>query len=272
MPPQRATLVLLPLALTLLGCPRRPVDFGKDGEPRTAEELLARVAWAEKQVFSLKGEAKLTVDSPQGKGSTGLFVAVTHPALIHLEQLDFFGRPQGVLVTDGDRFGLYLAQDGRYLRGPATPANLGRFLPLVMPPAELAAVLLGRAPRIPADGLDFRFDDALGVFVATLRRGEVKQTIHVQPPSYRVVKSTAENLNAYDLTFADLAVFGEATLPKAATLDARGAKTVVELSWKEVEVNQAPDLSLFDLEPPDGMPVVDVDARGATLSEEAPAP
>ncbi len=265
--PRRATLILLPLALALAGCPRRPVDFGKDGEPRTAEELLARVAWAEKQVFSVKGEAKLTVESPQGKGVVGLFAAVTHPALIHLEQLDFFGRPQGVLVTDGDRFSLFLAQDGRALQGPATPANLGRFLPLVMPPAELAAVLLGRAPRITADALEFRFDDALGVFVATLQRGEVRQTLHVQPPSYRVVKSTAENLNAYDLTFGDLAVMGEATMPRHLTLDARGAKTALELTWKDVAVNEAPDLSLFDLEPPEGVPVDEVDARGAVTRE-----
>lgn len=264
-------LSLLLVAAALAGCPRRPVDFGAEGQPRTAEELLARVAWAEQQVFSVKGEAKLSVDSPQGKGATGLFVAVTHPALIHLEQLDFFGRPQSVLVTDGERFGLYLAQEGRYLRGPATAANLARFLPVVLPPAELAAVLLGRAPRIPADTRDFRFDDALGQFVVTITRGRVKQTLHVEAPSYRVTHSRAENLDAYELTFSEFSLWGGQTLPRTTALHVRSAKTEVELTWKDLDVNQAPDLSLFELDPPVDVPVFDVDGRGAPIAApEAP--
>lgn len=266
--PQRLTWLFI--SLSLLACPRRPIDFGRDGEPRTAEELLARVNYAEAQIVSLKGDARLGVDSPQGKGSVTLFAAVTHPAYIHLEQLDFFGRPQGVLVTDGTRFGLYNSQDGKYYRGPASPANLGRFLPLVMPPAELASVLLGRAPRIPVDALAMRFDDRLQLFVLTITRGNVKQTLHVQPPSYRVVKSTAENLNVYELAFGELSPFGGATLPKTINLDAKSSKTALELVWKEVAVNEAPDMTLFELEPPEGVPVVEVDANGDAATPGAP--
>ena len=266
--PQRFPLVLISALLTLTACPKRIADFGKDGEPRSAEELLRRINVAESQIHSLKGDAKLIVDAPQGKGAVSLFAAVTHPAFIHIEQLDFFGRPQGVLVTDGTRFGLYMAQDGKYYRGPATPTNLSRFLPLVMPPAELAAVMLGRAPRIPPEALEMRFDDAKQQLVLIITRGKVKQTLHVQPPSYRVVKSTAENANAYDLEFSDLSTENGVTLPKHAALDARTVKTSVELVWKDVTVNEAPDLTLFEFEPPEGIPVVEVDANGVQLSPE----
>lgn len=261
---QRFALLLLPALF--MGCPPRRVDFGKDGAPTSAQDLLARVKLAESQIFSMKGDGRLGVDSPQGKGSVTLFAAVQHPAFIHIEQLDFFGKPQGVFVTDGEQFGLYTAQDGKYFRGPATAANLSRFLPIVMPPAELASVMLGRAPRIPIDQLEMRFDDALQLFVLTLHRGKVRQILHVQPPSYRVVKSTAENLNAYELEFSDLATFNPDTqpviAPRSAVLDAKSAKTRVELVWKEVAVNEAPDLTLFDFEPPEGVPVVEVDANG----------
>ena len=262
MVPQRLSLLLISAALVLTACPKRIADFGKDGEPKTPQELLRRIEVAESQIYSLKGDAKLIVDAPQGKGAVSLFAAVTHPAYIHIEQLDFFGRPQGVLVTDGTRFGLYLQQDGKYYRGPASPANLSRFLPLVMPPAELAAVMLGRAPRIPPDSLEMRFDDQRQQLVLVLTRGKVRQTLHVQPPSYRVVKSTAENLDAYDLEFGDIVAENGVTLPRHAALDARSAKTSVELIWKEVAINEAPDLTLFDFEPPDGVPVVEVDANG----------
>jgi hypothetical protein len=263
MVPQRRTLLFLPVVLAIsTGCPKRIVDFGKDGEPRSAEELLKRITFAESQIYALKGDARLGVDSPQGKGSVTLFAAVAHPAFIHLEQLDFFGRPQGVLVTDGTRFGLYNSQDGKYYRGPASPANLGRFLPVVMPPKELAAVMLGRAPRIPVDSLEMRFDDGKQLLVLVINRGKVRQTLLVQPPSYRVVKSTAENLTAYDLSFGDIVTENGVTLPKEAHLDAKIAKTSVDLIWKDVAINEAPDLTLFEMEPPEGVEVIEVDANG----------
>jgi hypothetical protein len=247
----------------LLGCPRGPINFGKDGEARTAEELLKRVAQAESQVVTIKGDGNLFVDSPQGKGSVALFVAVSHPAYIHIEQLDFFNRPQGVLVTDGKSFGLYDAKEGKYYRGPASPANLARFLPVVLPPEELAALMLGRAPRLPPDDAELSVDDKLGVYVLTLKKGGVTQTLHVQPPSNRVVKSTVTGIAAYDVEFSDIADYGALTLPKHAKLTAASAKTTVELSWKDLAVNEPPDLTLFDLSPPEDIPVIDVDAQGA---------
>lgn len=264
---QHRALALLPLAMLLAACPRVPIDFGKDGEPKSAEELLKRVAQAEAQIVTLKGDGKLGVDAPQGKGSVTLFVAVTHPSNIHLEQLDFFGRPQGVLVTDGERFGLYNGQDAKYYRGPASPANLGRFLPVVMPPAELAALLLGRAPRIPAESSEMTFDDKGGVFVLTLKRGAIVQTVHVKPPTYRVVKSSVVGLKAYDVEFDDIGVYGAVSIPKKAKLVAASAKTTVELTYKEITINEPPDLTLFDMSPPEGVPVVEVDANGAPLRD-----
>ena len=165
---QRPLLLLLPLVLT--ACPRAAIDFGKDGEARSAEEVLKRVELTESQVIGLKGDARLSVDSPQGKGSVSLFVGVFHPAYIHIEQLDFFGKPQGVMTTDGTNFGLYDAQAGRFLHGPATAPNLGRFLPLVIPPRELASLLLGRAPRIDFESATMSVDAEHRAYVLTLTK------------------------------------------------------------------------------------------------------
>ena len=106
------------------------------------------------------------------------------------------------------------------------------------------------------------FDDPLQQLVLVINRGKARQILHVQPPSYRVVKSTAENLNVYGLEFGDVSSLNGVSLPKRAILDARSAKTRVELVWKDVAVNEAPDLTLFDFEPPEGIAVVEVDANG----------
>jgi hypothetical protein len=254
----------------LAGCPHRVVEYGPEGAPTSAEDVLRRVAAAETSVVGVKGDARLYVEAPQGKGAVGLYLAAQLPSLIHLEQLDFFNRPQGVLVTDGTTVGLYDAQDARYFRGPASPTNLGRFLPLVMPPAELAGLLLGRAPRIHADTSRFSFDPQTGLFVVELQQGGVVQTIKVAPPSYRVVESTVVGLPAYDLRYEELSNLGGTTFPRKLTLDAKLAHTHLELTFKDITLNEAPDLTLFDLSPPDNVPVVEVDARGQPLDAGTP--
>jgi len=268
---QRLAGALVPLALLLSACPVHHIEFGPQGEAKNPAELLKRVALSESTVVGLKGDAKLNVDSPQGKGSVTLFVAVQHPAYLHIEQLDFFGRPQGVLVTDGETFGLYDSQSGQYFKGPASPPNLARFLPVVLPPRELAALLLGRVARVPAEDGEMSMDDKKGVYVLTLKNGPVTQRLEIEPPSYRVVKSTVTGVRAYDVEMGDIADYGAVTLPKRIVLDAPSAKTRVELVYKDVSVNEPPDMTLFDMEPPEDVPVVEVDAAGRTVPS-APAP
>ncbi len=259
-------LVPVALACLLAGCPKR-VDFGKDGPIQDPHALLALTTAAEGRVFSINGDAKIRVDSPQSKGVVSLFVAVSHPALIHLEALNFFGKPQSVLVSDGTRFGLYQEAEGKYYRGPASAENLSRFLPLVLPPAELTALMLGRAPRIPAESMSLRLDTDGRTYLLTLQKAGVTQLLHIDPGSYRVLRSEVKGVNSYDATFANLdALAGGVTYPRKVTLQAPAASITLELLYKNVEVNQTPDLTLYEMEAPANVPIVDVDEQGRVQS------
>ncbi|MCA2980168.1 MAG: DUF4292 domain-containing protein [Myxococcaceae bacterium] len=250
----------------LSGCPRLPpLDYGKGGPARDAADLLKRIEVAEAQVVSVKGDARLVVDAERGKGAVALFVAVLHPARLHLEQLDFFGRPEGVLVTDGDQFGLYDGKQRKYFRGPATAQNLARFLPIALPPRELAALLLGRVPRLPAETTTMSVDEATRRYRLTLTRGAVTQHLEVAPGSHRVTSSRVEGLDTYAVAASELTDFGAATLPRHLVLDVPRARLSVELVYKDVVVNEPPELTLFELEPPEGVPVVEVQADGQVV-------
>ena len=256
------------MLLILAACPPHRVDFGKDGEAKTASGLLKRVELTENSVISIKGDGKLGIDAPAGKGSVTLFVAVVHPASIHIEQLDFFGRPQGVLTTDGENFGLYDGAAGKFFRGPASAANLGRFLPLVIPPRELASLMMGRAPRIPYENATMSFDAERKVYLLKLTRGSVVQNLEVEPGSHRVLKSVITGLNTYDVEFADVETRGAISLPHKVILNAPQAKTRVELTWKDIAINEPPDLTMFDMTPLENVPVVDVDAEGRAVAPQ----
>src|SRR5215472_2607681 len=144
------------LALSL-GCAKR-IDFGPSGEVRSAEELLRLIDLAERQVTSVKGEARLRVSSPSRGGTLNPFVAVAEPDNLHLEALNFFGKPQNILVSSRTRFALLDGEAGKYFRGPASPQNLSRFMPVAVPVPELMSMLLGRAPRIFASSASLTLD------------------------------------------------------------------------------------------------------------------
>lgn len=261
MPPHLRLWLLAALVLT--GCPKKPLDFGPQGEPRSALDLVRRLSFAEAQVLSLKGEAKLKITSTNGSGSAGLFVAVTHPSLIHLEVLDFFGRPQAVLTTDGAIFKLYDAQASKFITGPASPANMAKVVPIVMPPHELAALLLGRVPRIETADTSMRFIDATGRFELTLKGQGIEQIVEVEPPSYRAVSSRFTGVDAYALQFDDVqASPSGAAYPHRAKLSKTSVGTELELKFTDVELNPPADLTLFELEAPPNVPIVPVDAQG----------
>lgn len=256
---QRMRLRLLALVLLLAACPHR-IDYGPSGEPKSAADLLERVRTVEASVIGVKGDSKLKVESPQVNGTVTLFVAVTHPSYVHLEQLDFFGRPQGVLVSDGKTFSLYDGQQNQFFRGPATAQNVGRFIPLSMAPSELASLLMGRAPRLADAEAEMKPDEK--GFVVTLKKGLVTQTLWVSVPRYRVIKSEIRGVRAYDVTFEDFDEAGATNYPRRAILTADEGKIRIELNYKDVVVNEQPDLSLYVLEPPANVPIVDVDEQG----------
>lgn len=246
----------------LSACPPPRIDFGPKGQLDDPEALLKLVAETEARVITLSGEAKVHADTPEAKGAFSMFAAVSRPQLIHLEALDFFGVPQAMLAVNGERFGLYDRQQHRFFRGPASPENVGRFLPIALPPKELVLIMLGSTPRIPHERAELAAEEKCACYVLTLHKGEVTQTLQIHPRSYRVLSSRVRGVDAYDLEFADVGEFGTVSLPRQIILRAEKAKVELDLRYADVTLNEAPDLTLFDLEPPEGAPVVEVDLQG----------
>lgn len=258
MSPERAALMLVP-AILALGCPLPPLDFGERGRAETADELLRRLELSELAVRAVRGEGRLSVDGPDGKGSTGLFVEAVEPSQVHLELLDFFGRPQSVLAIDGDRFGFYDAQAARYLRGPASPENLARVLPVSLPVGELVAILLGRVPRLSAETSELTLDERRGLYLLKLRAARVTQRLEVEPRTTRILRSSVEGSGGYALALDDATPYAGGWFARRVRLEFPGQKVTLELRWQELTFNHHPDPALFEAEPPEGVPVIDLD-------------
>jgi len=253
------------LALSL-ACAKR-IDFGPTGEVRSAEELLRLVDLADSQVTSVKGEARLRLSSPSRSGTLNLFAAVGEPDNLHLEALNFFGKPQSILVSSRMRFELLDGEAGKYFRGPATQENLSRFMPVAVPVPELISMLLGRAPRIFASSASLTLDASSRSYILRLSGNGVEQTLWVDPASHRVIRSEVRGPKGYELSFDDFMDAASTQYPRKSTLVVPSADTRLELKYRDLEVNARLDSSLFELPPPPGMAIIELDEAGNSRSQ-----
>lgn len=254
-------------AFTLGACPRRPIRFGPGGELKDPRAVLAQVDRLSGRVLSLKAEAKVSVTTPRQSGTVGELVAVMRPAALHLETLDFFGKPVAVLASDGARFALFLAAEGQYLVGPATAENVSRLLPIVLEPKEAVMLLLGDVPRIPAEPTRLEIDEAARAYVVTLSHGAIAQRIWVGTEDFRPRRSEIRGAPAYDLQFDVFEETKAMSFPRRLELiavDAGGTPTGTRLSlrYTDLELNPETDLTLFMLPQPPGTTLIEVDEKG----------
>ncbi|WP_338865371.1 DUF4292 domain-containing protein [Myxococcus stipitatus] len=262
------------LVVLCSACPKR-IEFGPEGQLTDADVVYERVRKNQDNVVTLEGDAKLRVESPQQSGTIGMFLAVTRPALLHLETFDFFNRPLASLVADGTRFGLYQTEGNTFYQGPASPQNVSRFLPVILPGEELVAIMLGQVPLIPPERKTLELDAKEGVYVLTLYQGAATQVLQVHPKYLRVVKSEVRGVPGYDLGFGDFLERGGLIFPGKVELVAKQAGTRLELRYQQIKLNGRPDLTLYELTPPEGAKVVEVDEVGRELpagGHESPAP
>jgi hypothetical protein len=265
MPRNRAAVAIFLLACTA-ACPKH-IDFGPSGRIDDAQALLKLISGAEAQVFAVKGEAKLKVHSPRATGAVTVFVAVSRPSLLHVESLDFFGRPQAVLVSDGQRFAFSDTSAGKFYEGPASARNISQLLPIALPPREMVALMLGQAPRIPAQSVQLDVDQAEGMYLLKLDAGPVVQSLWVDPRLHRVVKSQVRGVNAYDVSFADIREESGVTFPASLTLEVGSNESTVELRYTDYTLNESPDLGMFQIGPAPGAAIIQVDEEGRTVAD-----
>jgi hypothetical protein len=252
----------LPLFLLLLaGCPPR-VDV-RSLPPPDATALLAEVDAVDTQLAQLQSQAKARVDGRGKKGNVQLFVAVAAPASVHLEVLDFFGKPQGILISDGHRFVLFTSDVGVWQRGQASAENVARVVPVSLPPAQLVSMLLGRAPRLDDPAPTLAVDAEANAFRVTLHAGGRTQDLWVDPTGKRVIRSRVDGPGGYTLAFERFEDIRGVPFPRAITFSGQGS---VALEYTDVRLGEQPDPALFTPEPPPGAPVEQIGAARARES------
>lgn len=259
--PLRRLALALAAALALGGCPPRapPPDLSLD-----PAELLAQVRAAQARVASVRGEARVRIETPEGSGTVPAFVAAMKPDRVYVQTVDFFGNTVSVLATAGGQLSLYDARARVLYRGAATPENLARLVPVPLSPADLAAILCGSAPLL--EGEPVRAEPGRGFVTLELASGPRRQVLRVGAGARVLSASMAVSGDArreQDLTFRAFDALPGGTFPGEIGLSAPDPAVSMRLTWTDVEPGAALEEALFSPPVPRG-------ARVVALGDAAP--
>jgi hypothetical protein len=222
------------------------------------ELLLGQVQAAAARVVSVRGEARLRATG-EGRVSVPAFVAARKPDRVRVEALDFFGNPAAVLVTAGGRLAIWDARGRTFYRGAATPENVAKLVRLPLASEELVAILCGW-PWLEGEAVGA--DPGRGHVTLEVRDGLRTTTARVTAGAAVSRASVRHGRRGYDVAWEQRILVDGAAGPGDVTISSEDPAVRIELTWPEPEVNVALEDALFELRPPPGAAVVDLEEGG----------
>lgn len=137
------------LLLALSGCAttgrgRGTATFPVD--PQRAQALLDGLRERGSERHALRGIASLAFDGTAGSIRSRQVIVVEMPGRLRIEVQGFLSQSVAVLVTDGERFDLFRAEDRSRRSGPVYPGLLFEVAQIDLTPEEGVALLLGLPP------------------------------------------------------------------------------------------------------------------------------
>ncbi len=233
---------------------------------------MRRVVLRRERVTSFRARAELAVTIDGESLSSDAALVAARPASLRLETLSLIG-PTLILAIDGDRLTAYTSSDERFFRGTVASANTPFTPSLVLPPLPASSLVdaLLATPLATAEGLVARLDQDARAFIV-----EVPASAGVGPRQLRIDPTTGAPL-ALDELDSDGSVRYHASwegadepVPRALRLDVPRYGLTLSITVPRAELAPKLAAGLFQLSPPRGATIVDLDAV-APARENSPA-
>ncbi len=223
-------------------------------DPARAQALLDGLDANVAQRQRLRGIASLSFDGAAGSVRSKQAVVVEMPSHLRIEVLGFLSQALAVLVTDGERFELFRAEDRQRRSGDVYPGLLMEVAQIDLTPDEGVSLLLGTPPPVP----DLRLASATalidgGVLLDRVdRQGVLRQRLEFDPQGgLRRVEAyqTGERL-LWSAEYGDVRDVGGVAFPHSIVLWFPGSQTQVGFVFKQVELNPELPAGVFTLQVP----------------------
>ncbi len=255
-------LLALAFAFSLSSCVHLPGGPTASLLP-SPQEVRERLTARQQAVSSLilQGEVELT--APQGALNGDHLIMGLAPDKLRAEVLGPFGQPLLRVVTDGRRLAVLSYRENRAYLGPASRANLARFLGLALSPGEIYALLAGCPPLLPPPArAEVTPSDSSNLALLRLleQGGQVSEGLLFDPADYAVERAWLESRGGgtnLEMSFGKFqAALGSRYPGRLKATDGQGRSLL--LISQEVKLNQKVDPALFEVTVPPGLEVVEL--------------
>lgn len=244
------------LALALSACATTGRGRGRETfpvDPQRAQALLDGLREAGASHRSLRGIASLSFDGTAGSVRSRQVIVVEMPARLRIEVQGFLNQSVAVLVTDGERFDLFRAEDRSRRSGEVYPGLLFEVAQIDLTPEEGVSLLLGQPP----DPAGLLLASAAGLDDGGIRLdrvdtgGVLRQRVDfdVQGRLARVEAYEPGERLLWSAEYGDWRDAGAIPFAYGITLWFPASQTRVELDFKQVEIDPALPDGVFTLPP-----------------------
>jgi hypothetical protein len=192
---------------------------------------------------ALRGRARLAVDDAEGRVHLRgrQLLVVERPARLRVEVQGLLDQTVAVLVTDGDRYELFRADDRSYQSGLLPPGLLREQAMLDLTPQEAIDVLLGAPAPDPSLAPRAALRDRDGGVVLELAgpdgqlrrraRFDVKERLH------QLEVFGPDGALAWRASFDDFRPIGGVDFAHVVVLETGAPETRAEIALRDVELN-----------------------------------
>lgn len=241
----------------------------------TGATVLAAIKARSTRVRSLRGEARMSYRTDQGKVKATVRMMARQGGDLRFDVVSPFDTPLATLVCSGGRFALVDSRKGRHYHGPASPCNLARLLQVALRPEDVRAVLSGSTPLIEYESVDLSWDDRAGAEILTLRSKSARQTIRLDGRDRRWRLLSSEIRDASDKLLLKIvpSAFQRrkgVDVPERIAVEQPLTTASLELDFKRIEIDIELPKIAFERPGPSGLPSQYVDC--STVVQPASAP
>lgn len=260
-------LLLIVLAAALGACTRvqlPPVGPVPPSLPYASSRQLQRALETQKKIHSLTALADYSLES-NGRHFSGREALLVQGAeAMRVEVLNPFGQPVLYLVIRSGRFSAYAVSGNRFVTGRAIPFNMNRLLGFPLNVGEIDRLIRGdltggTAVRWGPLG----YDPVRRAYVVDLHfPTEEQERLWIDPTrlvAKRVERRNAQGERTLQVELKDYTTVEGIPFPRRLDLDFPRDDARLSLTYRHVTLNEAINPSLFELTPPPGSRITDLD-------------
>lgn len=248
-----SSLLLSLVLLAAAACARLPAAPVSARPPvGSAADLTQQLADRAKAVATLKARGSVAVTSPQRNYSGNILLTAAKPSQLRVDILNFWGQSMLSFLSDGQEMKLLVYSDSKLYRGPATPENLRRFLPVVVSQEDFLAALTGHIAfqNYEKPVLLDSPDPAQLRLELTARNGLEKVKLTVEAQTLQMVSAqwvSPQGQETLRADFGNFLVSGGLAGPSEITLASGDRENEVRLRYRNLTLNPPLTASAWEL-------------------------